>query len=182
VAALGGLRLGEILGLQWRDLDLEAATLHVRHSLDRGELQEPKSDHSIRDVDIPASLVKTLREYRLAFPGPKKATNFVFANAESGPLDPNNPRWRPLDPDNLRKRIWYPFLVRAELPKIRLHDLRHTYASMLIARGESVIVVRDLLGHSSAQVTLDIYSHLWPNSRAEAAAGLESLVFGGQAK
>jgi integrase len=79
-----------------------------------------------------------------------------------------------VDGDNLRRRVFQPLLVAAKVPEIRLHDLRHTYASLLIQNGESLAYVRDQLGHSSIQVTVDIYGHLVPGANRAALDRLDA--------
>ena len=90
---------------------------------------------------------------------------WVFANEKGEPLDKNN--WR--------KRIFYRALEKATLRQIRVHDLRHTYASLLIQAGESLAYVRDQLGHHSIKVTVDIYGHLAPQGNKAAVDRLDDV-------
>ncbi len=83
---------------------------------------------------------------------------------------------QPLDGDNLRHRIFYKALARAGLRRIRLHDLRHTFASLLIQNGESLAYIRDQLGHSSIQVTADTYGHLIPGANRQAVDRLDDAT------
>jgi integrase len=78
-----------------------------------------------------------------------------------------------LHPDNFRNRIWPKLLAKAELRKVRIHDLRHTYASLLIAQGESVAYVKDQMGHHSIRVTVDTYGHLVPGGNKAAVDRLD---------
>jgi integrase len=87
----------------------------------------------------------------------------VFCNEEGNPLDG----------DNLRHRVFYKVLAKAGLRRIRFHDLRHTFASLLIQNGESLTYVRDQLGHSSIQVTIDISGHLIPGANRQAVDRLD---------
>ena len=87
----------------------------------------------------------------------------VFAN-EAG---------NPLDPDNFRSRVWPKLLAKAGLRKVRIHDLRHTYASLLIAQGESLAYVKDQMGHHSIRVTVDTYGHLVPGRNKAAVDRLD---------
>ena len=82
-----------------------------------------------------------------------------------------------LDPDNWRRRVFYRALEKAEIRKIRIHDLRHTYASLLIQAGESLAYVRDQLGHHSIRVTVDIYGHLTPGGNKDAVDKLDDPPF-----
>ena len=84
-----------------------------------------------------------------------------------------------LDPDNVRKRV-YKLLEEAQLRRIRIHDLRHTYATRLVSNNESLAYVRDQMGHSSIQVTVDLYSHYVPGSNRQAVIRLDELS--GEAK
>ena len=91
---------------------------------------------------------------------------WVFTNEQGGMLDP----------DNLRSRVFYRVLKKAGLRRVRIHDLRHSFASRLIANGESLAYVRDQMGHSSIQVTVDIYGHLVPGSNKQAVDRLDEPV------
>jgi len=95
--------------------------------------------------------------------GWKEPPQWLFCNEDGGPLDQNN----------LRKRYFYKCLERTGLRRIRIHDLRHTFASLLIAQGESLAYVRDQLGHHSIQVTVDVYGHLVPGSNRDAVDRLD---------
>ena len=91
---------------------------------------------------------------------------WVFCNA-TGDL---------LDPDNMRKRVFYGLLDKGKLRKIRFHDLRHTYASLLLQQGEGPVYVKEQMGHSSIQVTVDIYGHLIPGGNKAAVDRLDGPV------
>ena len=107
-----------------------------------------------------------LRDWKLACPvGPD---DLVFPNL----------RGKPLSNANLLQRGFYPALHRAGLRKIRFHDLRHTFASLMIANGEDIVRVSRLLGHASPKITLDIYSHMLPNDHYGSADRLSALVLG----
>jgi len=80
---------------------------------------------------------------------------------------------KPVDPDNLRKRQYYKCLKKAGLRRIRFHDLRHTYASLLLAQGESLVYVKDQLGHSNISITVDTYGHLVPGENRDAVDRLD---------
>jgi integrase len=83
---------------------------------------------------------------------------------------------RPLDGDNLRHRVFYKVLAQAGMRRFRCHDLRHTFASLLIQNGESLAYVKDQLGHSSIQVTVDIYGHLIPGANRAAVDRLDDAT------
>jgi integrase len=102
--------------------------------------------------------------YPVAWPsGEKELTKWVFRNRDS----------EPLDGDNLRRRVFHPALTKAKLREVLIHELRHTFASLLIQQGESLAYVRDQLGHSSIQVTVDVYGHLVPGSNRAAVDKLD---------
>jgi integrase len=165
-AVMTGLRRGELLALQWGDIDWNSNQISVRRSIFRGKFINPKSKHSIRRIVISPILRQELEQYRLLCR--KSDRELIFTN-ENG---------LPLDPDNLIKRGFYPALDRAGLRRIRFHDLRHTYASLLIYQGENIKFIQSQLGHASAKTTLDRYGHLMPNLENDAAWRLDKTVFG----
>ena len=165
-AVMTGVRRGELLALQWGDIDWNSNQISVRRSIYRGELVNPKSKNSIRRIVITPILRQALEQHRLL--GRKSELGLIFSQ-ESG---------LPLDPDNLINREFRPALDRAGLRRIRFHDLRHSYASLLISQGENIKFIQSQLGHSSAKTTLDRYGHLMPNLENDAARRLDKTVFG----
>lgn len=164
-----GMRLGELLALQWGDLDFKNGFIEVQRNLVSGKLTTPKN-RKRRRVDMSAHLMETL-DRRLVTAkaaalkaGKQAPPAWVFTNRDG----------EPLDGDNLRARVFEPALTKAKLRHVRLHDLRHTCASLLIQQGESLVYVRDQLGHSSIQVTVDIYGHLVPGSNRAAVDRLDT--------
>jgi integrase len=165
-AVTTGARLGELLGLKWRDLDADKRRLSIERAADRqGRLGPPKTDKSIRKVAITATLVSALRRHRLASPF-KGADDLIFANRYGAPLDGVN----------LSRRQFKDTLRRAGLPEVRFHDLRHSYASLLIAQGVHVKLVSEQLGHSSIAITADRYSHVIDQSYSDASDSLEAAL------
>jgi len=163
-----GMRLGELLALQWGDLDLGGRFIDVRRSRVAGKLTSTKNKQR-RRVDMSLELTKTLRRLRTdrkraALKAGKPVAPWVFVT----------PDGHPVDGDNLRKRVFYRLLEKAGLRDIRFHDLRHTYASLLIQQGESLAYVQQQLGHSSIQVTVDIYGHLIPGANRAAVDRLDA--------
>jgi integrase len=156
-AVFTGLRQGELLGLTWAEIDFDDAVVKVRSSLNReGVRQEPKTRKAIRDVVMMPALARTLAIHRATsrFAAPN---DFVFASERGTPL-----YWR-----NVARRALQPALRNAGLPHLRWHDLRHTFASLLIAEGANIVYVSRQLGHGSSDITLRCYSHLF--DRAEHA-------------
>jgi integrase len=154
-----GLRKGELLGLQWQDVDLESGKLTIRAALQRldGELKlmEPKTRTSKRVVTLPQIVTRTLRaqrqqqrEERLLAGRRWVQTNFVFTSSVGTPMEPANVNHALTDA-----------LKRAGLPHIRFHDLRHQTASILLGQNIRVKDVSTLLGHSGPAVTQSVYEH-----------------------
>lgn len=164
IALLTGLRLGELRGLQWDDVDLVAARLHVRRAADdEGQLHPPKS-YQARVVDLPRRAVAVLRAHK-HLRGP-----FVFCRDDGSILQ----RWD-CESGSRRERDDGPLMKvcrRAGLRRMGWHGLRHTYASHLVMRGASITEVKELLGHSTITMTMR-YAHLSPSARRAAVALLD---------
>jgi len=165
LAAFTGARQGEILGLKWTDVDWEEGQIHIQRTYNHGRFFPPKSEASNRRVDVGPTVLKELRKWKLACP--RNDFNLVFPS-ETG---------TPVDQHHMIPRHFKPALKKANLPKVRFHDLRHTYASLLIEQGEDVKYIQDQLGHSSPTVTLDVYTHLMKKRNPEAALRLEKAIF-----
>ncbi len=161
-----GLRQGELFALTWDDVDWLGAEIYVRRTYSHGRFQSPKSAKSRRRVPMPGVLMAELRRWKLACP--KGDDNLVFPNG-AGHVE---------NPANLINRGFHPALRRAGLRRIRFHDLRHTYASLLIHNGENFKTISELLGHSSITITLDVYGHLLPQARGDVARRLDTLLGG----
>jgi integrase len=161
-AVLTGMRQGELFGLQWEDIDFARHQVHVRRSLWHGTLGTPKSRRSRRAIDMPPTLEQALQQLSTS-----RRSEFVFCSE----------RGTPLDADNFRHREFPAALQRAQLRRIRFHDLRHTYTSLLIAHGAHPKYIQAQLGHASIQTTLDRYGHLMPQLHQAEAQKLEQLVF-----
>lgn len=154
---LTGLRQSELLALRWHDVDFDDQLVRVRRALDRrGNDVPPKTQHAVRDVVLTPALVDLLREHQdeSRFHDPD---DYVFASRTGTPL-----HWR-----NIARRALKPALAEAGIEPLRWHDLRHTYASLLIGGGANVVFTSRQLGHGSSDITLRVYSHLF--DRAEQA-------------
>ena len=161
-AVFTGLRQGELLGLRWKDVDFDAGVIHVRCQLDRNRnYVEPKTPRAIRSVVLMPSLAALLRKHKLgsAYSGPMDP---VFATATGAPMHYRNVTRRGLGAAIARAGI-----ERDGEPGLRFHDLRHCFASLLIAQGLNLVFVSRQLGHSSPRFTLDVYGGLF--DRAEHA-------------
>jgi integrase len=135
-----GVRFGELRGLMWTDMDAASSRVIIRRQRSgvTGTLTAPKTSAGTRWIDLSADLVRELKAHRLSTSG-----EFMF----------------PIDERNWRARVWHPSLRRAGLRAIRIHDARHTHASMLLALGADIPAVSRRLGHASPQVTLTTYAH-----------------------
>lgn len=156
-----GLRIGELLALTWGDIDFDNQTISINKSLQvlNGVtyITSPKTRKSIRTITIFPNLVRILQDYKNACYEPLNDSR-LFPIAKSKVLR------------ELRKKA-----KAQELPQIRLHDLRHSHASLLIELGFSPLAIADRLGHESVQTTLNVYSHLYPNKQDESAQKLQEI-------
>jgi integrase len=176
-----GMRPEEYLGLKWKNVNLEKGTATIERVLVWNRkgggwtMQEPKTSKSRRTIPLPLSVIRELKkhrlsqlEYRLKIGKAYQDSDFVFTT-EIG---------TPILLSNLRRRHFKPILTEAGLPeKLRLYDLRHTCATLLLMEGENPKVVSERLGHSSVVITLDTYSHVLPSMQAEATNKIEQLLY-----
>ena len=178
VAVGCGLRQGEILGLRWRDVDLDGRLLRVRFALARVDgdmaLVEPKSATSRRNVPMPSFVAEALavhqaRQAAEALPRcpepPDPFSDLVFTTTLGTPLDGISVT-----------RRFQRVLKGAGLPRQRFHDLRHAAASYMLAAGVPARVVMETLGHSEISLTLNTYSHVLPGLGRDAADRMETLL------
>ncbi len=187
LAALGlatGMRRGEILGLRWKDVDLDAGVLRVEQSLEQTKaglrFKAPKTRYSNRTISLPGSIVTELRTHRREQKeerlklglGREPDDALVFrriapATGDISPLPPNSvtTEWRRL-------------VQSLKLPKVSIHAWRHTHASQLIDSGMDVLTISRRLGHGSASITLDVYGHRFKRKDDGAAAIFEKAFAG----
>lgn len=166
LAVFSGARQGELLGLRWGDVDWENCQLTVQRTFNNGRLFIPKTQTSKRKIDLGPTVMKELKKWRLACP--KNDLDLIFPNEVGNHI--NN--------KNMLRRFFRPAIKEAGCPAVRFHDLRHTYASLLIAQGENIKYIQNQLGHASPTVTLNVYTHLMKPTNQEAACRLENAVFG----
>ncbi|MDW8480898.1 MAG: site-specific integrase [Meiothermus sp.] len=169
-----GLRRGEALGLQWGDVDLEAGVLRVERvwseSGGRLVLTQPKTPTSRRAVPIPAQTLERLRAYRewwrekLGEYPPSSMWVFPGDNPDR-PLNPHAPNWA------LRRIV-----AKLGIPHVRVHDLRHTYGSHLLANGAPLELVAERMGHANPSITLGVYRHLLEHERRGFVIDPEDLL------
>lgn len=171
-----GLRRGEALGLKWRDVDLEAGTLMVRNSLQRvagklrlGETKTPKSRAAINLPQVAVSALYRHRarqeEERVLAGSHWVDSGFIFSTRIGTPLDPRNVL-----------RAFYSIMNNSGLPRLRFHDLRHCAATLLLVQGVHPRVVMDLLRHTTVSITMNLYSHVIPALRKEAADKMDEIL------
>lgn len=169
-----GMRQGELIGLAWADLDFEACTIEVKRAYTHFDWTSPKS-HKSRIVDMSDQLKEALLEHRevqrIRFDGQLPVTRLpdgkliqlVFTDRKGGTICA----------DNFRKRTFAKMIEAADIPKFRFHDIRHTYASLLLQNGESIYYVQKQMGHASITTTVDTYGHLVPGANRKAVNRLD---------
>jgi integrase len=165
LAIMSGARQGELLGLKWSDVIWKDSQIHIQRTFNNQAWYKPKTKASNRKIDLGPSMMAELKKWKIACP--PNNLNLMFPN-ESG---------RPINHNNLVNRYYVPALEKAEIEIIRFHDLRHTYASLLIRQGENPKYIQKQMGHSKVSTTLDIYAHLFSKVNQEAACRLENNVF-----
>jgi integrase len=184
--AMTGMRRGEALALRWCDVDFEAGTISVRRSVTlvktKGAGEElvigtPKNGKA-RVVDLDPQTLAALRSHR------SRLASILLALGRDDALVLGTLDGQIRHPENFSGTFKYRIAAARKklgehaLPEIRLHDLRHTHASLLLRAGEPVKVVSERLGHASAMITLQVYAHVMPGMQREAAAKFASLVYG----
>lgn len=171
-----GMRLGELLGLRWCDVDLDMASLSVVQSLYKRcgvcKMIEPKTSHSRRRIAMSPSLALLLRKHkadqqvqRILLGKPLVDSDLVFSHVDGEPLDPG------VISHNCAR-----VLKKAGLPHIRFHDLRHSHATLLLKAGIHPKIVSERLGHANIGITLDTYSHVLPGLQERAAERFDQMV------
>ena len=173
-----GLRRGEVLGLEWQDIDFKNSSLTVRQASQYVSAigiytKDPKTETSNRMISIPESIIKLLKEYkrkqleaRLRLGDKWIETNRLFVQWNGSPMHP----------DTITK--WFrQFLEDKNLPYITFHGLRHTHATLLISQGLDVRTVSNRLGHAQTSTTLNIYAHAFAKMDREASDKLDNLLY-----
>lgn len=177
LAVTTGMRQGELLALKWQDVDVENATVSVQRTLTRDggrvTIGEPKTKKSRRSIRLTSQATEALKQHLgrqlrdVEILGDRyDDRGLVFATSTGAPVNPSN----------LRKRYFAPLLERAKLPRIRFHDLRHTCATLLLAKGTHPKFVQELLGHATVAITLDTYSHVIPSMGDQTARAMQDAL------
>jgi integrase len=177
LALATGMRRGELLGLQWGDIDLDGEALRVERSLEETNaglrLKSPKTKRGRRNISLPSDTVGMLRAYKIEQLrirlqlglGNMKPCTLVFSTLEGGFIRPRN-----------LSKAWWRARAALKLPAVAFHAFRHSHASMLIGAGVDVLTISRRLGHAQASVTLDRYGHLFKGADAAAAKAIGALL------
>lgn len=175
VAVTTGLREGELLGLRWQDVDLEQGKVRVVRQLTRTRdglsFTAPKRNKT-RIVRLTTPAMVALRKHKAAQNQERLKAGSLWQDTG---LAFTSTIGTPIDVGNLTYRSFRPLLESAGLPRIRFHDLRHTFATLMLSNNEHPKVVQEMLGHSTITQTMDTYSHVLPDMQEQAASRLGSL-------
>jgi len=166
-AIMTGARQGEILGLKWSDVNFQRKQVWINRTFNHGRFFEPKTRGSIRNIDLSPMLVRELAAWKLKSAG--QDDDLVFPS-ETG---------TPIGCYNLVRRHFSPALKKAGIKRIKFHNLRHGFASLLIEQGENIKYIQNQLGHTNPTTTLNVYAHLMKGENQEAACRLENSIFQG---
>ena len=178
ILASTGMRRGELLGLRWGDVDLDSSQIAIVQTVSKVNgrivVGQPKTSGSRRTVYVHDTTMKALRQQRqlqaeerlAAGPAWEADNDLVFRNEMGGPVNPER-----------FSRHFRQLVEEVDVPRIRLHDLRHTNATLSLKAGVHPKVVSERLGHSSIAITLDLYSHVTPGISRDASATVESMMF-----
>lgn len=177
LALATGMRRGELLALQWGDVDLDAATLRVERSLEETKaglrLKPPKTKRGRRNLKLPSETVAMLRSH-------KAATLRVRLQLEQGNIATDTLVFSDIEGELLKphtvSRAWRRVVAAKKLPKVSFHALRHTHASTLIRAGVDILTISRRLGHSKAAITLDVYGHLIGGADEAAANAIGGVL------
>ena len=166
IAVLTGLRIGEILGLRWKRIDLLGATLEVAENYSSGEFGSPKTRSSRRVIPISSALARVLENHRARM-NPASPEELVF----------QTPKGTPLSDKNLYNRELAPACDRIGQPRVSWHSFRHTHQTLLHDSGASLKTSQELLGHSDLETTLNVYTHTIPASHRMAVERVGGVLF-----
>jgi integrase len=162
-----GTRIGEVLALHWKHVDFERGILQIREAVYDGHFGTPKTASSIADLPLGPESVGALRQQLKREDHGVQPEDLVFPNRTGGPLNPKN----------LLRRVLYPACVKAEVPRVSWHALRHTHATLLAAGGASPKLIQSQLRHATTQLALELYTHQLPGFQREAVERLEQDLF-----
>lgn len=174
-----GMRRGELLGLRWQDVNFAKSELNIQQSITRdptGKMHTnaPKTKHSKRSIALDAWVISKLREHQDYMEYLQEQLGNAFERSDLVFTSTNG---KIIHVSNLR-RSFNAVIKHADIPKIRFHDLRHTHASIYLSHGTNPKVIQERLGHSSFQITMDIYSHLMPNLQRDEVDRVAAKIHG----
>lgn len=174
LALTTGMRQGEILGLRWKDVDFENGCVRITQTLSsdgKELLPYTKTKSGSRTIDLPEETIMELKEHWLFIRGEKGAKVYkdldLVVCTEFG---------TPTHKSNIR-RVFKNIIKKADIPKIRFHDMRHTHATLLLLQGVNPKIVSERLGHADVRITLDTYSHLLPSMQKDTAIKFGKMLF-----
>ncbi|MDB4894408.1 MAG: Phage integrase [Firmicutes bacterium] len=183
LAVTTGLRRGELLGLRWQDIDMDAGTLTVAQAQkkigERIEFGTTKTRASRRTIDLPDVVLVAFKLWRREQAKERLRVGEAWVHPE---LVFTSTIGSPVHPKNMLDRNFRDVLERAELPRIRFHDLRHTAATLLLANGVNARVLMDVLGHSQINITLGLYGHVLREQKKEAAQKVDAFLAAAEKK
>lgn len=173
MAVLTGMRQGEILGLRWKDVDFENGIIYIRQTLTVGRSLKvgAKNEASVRSIHIPTVLVEELESHKKLIHQEKLIYGEDYIDLD---LVLPTIHGKPVEPRSFR-RAFYSLTKHLELPQIRIHDLRHTHATILIQQNVNVKLISERLGHTDIGTTLNTYSHVLPSMQKSVAEKLNEL-------
>jgi integrase len=172
-----GLRIGELLALEWGDIDLEGQVVYVRRTLSRTKskgltVEAPKTEQSEKPVPLPEVVIQALKEHRkvqlqlILYKGNAYQNRELVFGTDNGTY---------MYPRNFQRK-YYSLLKKAGVKHLKLHGLRHTFATRLLEEGENLRTVQELLRHADIRTTANIYSHVTPKVKKKAAHKMDSLL------
>lgn len=167
-----GLRMGELAGLQWGDIDFHHRTARIQRNVVHGRITTPKTRSGRRDVRLTNQVLTELQKLRkkrkeeALRKGWQSVPEWVFCNEHGNPLDP----------DNFRKRVWNPAMEKSGLRRRTPHDMRHTYATLRLSKGDPLAEVAKEMGHSSAHITFNTYYKWLPSESRSNIDELDDAV------
>lgn len=174
-----GMRLGEVFGLKWSDVDFQNKVINIQRSLSSTAtqgliLEDPKTKGSRRRIPITANVTNVLTTYRENQKQFADLLGDVFQNTED--LAFCNSYGKPMSPSNFSRRFFKKITKKTGINnRFSFHDLRHTHATLLLQQGVNIKVISERLGHSSINITLDTYSHIMPSMQETAVQTLDNL-------
>jgi len=176
-----GARRGEILALQWGDIDLDAGSMSIKRSLEQTaaglKFKPPKTRRGVRTISLPAAAIEALRDQRkrqlerrlLLGQGKPTPETLVFSTLDGDPIAPNG-----------LSRDWCVFVRERKLPKVSFHGLRHSHVSALVASKIDPLTISRRIGHSNVSTTMNVYSHMFKETDTTAAEAIEAALKGRQ--